>query len=99
MKASYSFSAKLWRSPAGAGWFFLTLPKDQNIPIKTRALGLMKAFGSLRVSALIGETRWKTSIFFDTKAGAFVLPVKADVRRKEGIQLGDIVKCSIAFER
>jgi hypothetical protein len=58
----------------------------------------MKAFGSLRVSATIGETRWDTSIFFDTKAGAFVLPVKADVRRKESLNLGDSVTCSIALE-
>ena len=99
MSARYAFSAKLWRSGTGAGWFFLTLPADQTMPIKARALGHMKSFGSLRVTALIGETKWNTSIFFDTKVGAFLLPVKADIRRKEGLGLGDTVTCSIEFER
>lgn len=98
MKAAvYSFSTKLWRSSAGAGWFFLTLPKTQSMPIKTRALGQMNAFGSLRVLATIGDTSWNTSIFFDTKAAAFVLPVKADVRRRQSLTLGETVACSIAF--
>ena len=98
MKAKYAFSAKMWRSSAGAGWFFLTLPTAQTMPIKTRALGFMKSFGSLRIVARIGKTVWSTSIFFDTNAGAFVLPVKADVRRKESLALDDTVKCLIEFE-
>ncbi len=99
MTASYSFAGKIWRTSAGAGWFFLTLPDDLTMLIRTRALGLMRSFGSLRVSALIGKTKWNTSIFFDTEANAFLLPVKADVRRKEKIAVGDAVTCSIAFER
>jgi hypothetical protein len=98
MSARYKFSAKLWRSGGGAGWFFLTLPKAQTMPIKTRALDRMNSFGSLRISAIIGATKWSTSIFFDTKAGAFLLPVKADIRRKAGIGPGDTVTCSIEFE-
>ena len=98
MSARFAFSAKLWRSSAGAGWFFLTLPEAHTMPIKTRALGQMKSFGSLRVTAKIGKTTWDTSIFFDTKAGAFVLPVKTDIRRKEGLALGGAVKCAIEFE-
>ncbi|MEQ1819273.1 MAG: DUF1905 domain-containing protein [Terricaulis sp.] len=98
MSARFAFSAKIWRSTAGAGWFFLTLPEAQTMPIKTRALGHMKSFGSLRVTAKIGTTTWNTSIFFDTKAGAFVLPVKTDIRQKESIALGDTVKCAIEFQ-
>lgn len=99
MNAFYFFSGKIWRSSAGAGWFFVTLPDDLTMPIRTRALGMMKSFGALRVSALIGATKWNTSIFFDTKASAFLLPVKADVRRKEKVGVGDVVTCSIEFER
>lgn len=93
------FSGAIWRGSAGAGWFFVTLPEDLTMAIRTRAIGLMKSFGSVRVSALIGDTKWNTSIFFDTKANAFLLPVKGDVRRKERIGVGDTVTCQIAFER
>jgi hypothetical protein len=41
--------------------------------------------GSLPVEVTIGTTTWKTSIFPDTKTKAYVLPIKAEVRKKEGI--------------
>lgn len=46
-------------------------------------------FGSLRVRAEIGATRWSTSIFLS--GGAFVLPLKKSVRAERGIEEGDII--------
>ena len=50
-----------------------------------------RGWGSIRVTTTIGHTIWKTSIFPDSKAGAYLLPVKADVRKKEKIKDGDAV--------
>ena len=47
-------------------------------------------FGSVRVEVTIGEVRWRTSVF-PQKAGGYILPVKADVRRRAGIAAGDEV--------
>jgi hypothetical protein len=47
------------------------------------------------VSAAIGNTTWKTSIFPDSKAGAYLLPVKAEVRKKEKIEAGSSVLVSV----
>lgn len=58
----------------------------------------MNAFGSLRVTAKIGKTAWKTSVFADTKAGAFVLPLKADVRGKEKLAAGDEVAVNVEID-
>ena len=50
----------------------------------------IRGFGSIPVKAQIGKTEWKTSIF-PTKEGTYLLPVKAIVRNKEGINIGDVL--------
>jgi hypothetical protein len=48
------------------------------------------------VTARIRSTAWTTSLF--PKDGGYVVPVKAAVRRAEGIALGDAVRVSLALE-
>lgn len=48
-----------------------------------------EARGIAPVTAIIGATRWKTSIFWDRKRDAYLLPVKAAVRTKEQLREGD----------
>ncbi len=60
------------------------LSKKQSAEITAR-FGLMKrGWGSLPVIVAMGKTTWKTSIFPDKKAGAYLLPLKAEVRKKRG---------------
>ena len=81
-----------------AGWHFVTLPKKQSAEI-TKFFGMLKrGWGSLRVVATVGKTSWTTSIFPDKKAGAYLLPIKADVRKKEGVTSGDILTLVIKIE-
>ena len=83
----------LWtpNPPAKASWHFLTIDPQTAMEIRYEALGRARGFGSIRVSATIGETVWQTSIFPHKESGGFILPVKADVRRAEGIGEGDHV--------
>ncbi|MCL1595275.1 MAG: DUF1905 domain-containing protein [Actinomycetia bacterium] len=46
-------------------------------------------FGSVRVRVRIGDTAWGTSLFPDTKARSYVLPVKRSVREREDLGIGD----------
>ena len=48
-------------------------------------------FGSVKVEAAIGEVTWTTSLFPDRRTGGYILPLKADVRRRAGIITGDEV--------
>lgn len=98
MSARFAFRAKLWRYAGDAAWHFLTLPKDVSAQVRTLSHGLRNAFGSLRVIARIGKTEWRTSVFADAKAGAFLLPVKADVRKKEKIADGDMVDTRVEID-
>lgn len=54
-----------------------------------------KGWGSIPVTVTLGKSTWKTSIFPDKKAGTYLLPLKAAVRKKEGVGAGDKVRFEI----
>ena len=95
MTLDETFKAKLWTQESTGAWHFVTLPADLSKRIRVLTTGQRKPFGSFRVKASIGLSSWETSLFHDTKRNAFLLPVKADVRRKEKIKPGDIIEVSI----
>jgi hypothetical protein len=53
-------------------------------------LGKRRGFGSVKVAAQIGNSRWQTSLF-PQKSGGWFLPVKKPVRLAEGLDFGDEV--------
>ena len=59
--------------------------------------GIRRGFGSVRVAVTIGATSWRTSIFPDSKTGAYLLPVKNAVRAAEHLETGDEVKAQLKF--
>ena len=96
-KKNFSFNAKLWVYPGEtANWHFLTVPKSISSDIKTLYGSLARGWGSFPISVTIGKTNWKTSIFPDTKAGTYLLPIKKHVRSQEGLFEHD--KVSVKFE-
>ena len=88
---TYRLRGKVWLHGQGS-WHLVTLPKGPAKEIRMLLGGATgRGWGSVRVSATIGSTTWQTSIFPDKKAGSFLLPVKAEVRKAEGIETGDMV--------
>lgn len=89
-----TFSAELWEYNGKGSWHFITLlvPLSQQIKFFH---GGKPGFGSVRLEASIGEVVWKTSVFPDSGRGAYVLPVKAAVRKQACIRKGDTVTVSI----
>lgn len=90
----YEFEAEVWVSGGEGAWHFLSLPGDVGEGLKALR-GPARNFGSMRVSACIGETVWKTSLFPDRRLGTFLLPIKADVRHRQGLGVGDTVRATI----
>ena len=88
----------LWQpaEPKGGGWHFLTVRGAVAAEIRYAALGRTGGFGSVKVTATIGETTWATSLFPHKESGGFLLPLKADVRRREGIEAGAEVTARLA---
>ena len=81
----YSFISIVWQFPGMSGWHFLTIPKDISEDITHQFSDKKRGWGSLPVAVKIGNTNWKTSIFPDTKIGAYLLPLKSDLRKNERI--------------
>ena len=79
----------LW-SGEGGSWHFITVPEEQCAPIRAQAFSGPRGFGSVRVQAIIDNVAWRTSVF-PQKSGGYILPVKAEVRRKADVAAGDEV--------
>lgn len=83
----------LWRpnDRKGGGWHFLTIDGQTSAELRYAALGRTGGFGSIKVEARIGGTIWSTSLFPHRETGGFILPLKADVRKREKIGADDVV--------
>lgn len=92
---TYAAKAKVWVYPGAAGWHFVTLLGPLAKRIKARHGAKARGWGSLPVRATIGKTSWLTSIFPDAKEGTYLLPLKAEVRKKEHVGQGDVVALKI----
>lgn len=91
----FEFTAPLWRWEARQElWTFVHLPREASEEIEEMADGVAGGFGSLRVTVTIGTSRWRTSIF-PGGDGRYVLPIKAAVRRVEGLGLGDEARVAL----
>src|SRR5690242_9525956 len=86
-RPSWELTAPLWRWRDGS-WHFLTVPDDVSDEIADLAEGRSGGFGAVKVEVSCGRTTWQTSLFPSTERSAYVLPVKAAVRRAEGLWEG-----------
>ena len=77
-----------WRGPAP--YHFITVPEEPSAALESASLKLSYGWGCIPVAARIGGTTWSTSLF--PKEGLYLVPIKAAVRRAEGLDLGDVTK-------
>jgi Domain of unknown function (DUF1905) len=92
----FTFTAKLWLWSGKGAWHFVTVPEEISGQIKM--LTQRRGFGSARVSACIGESHWKTSVFPDAKSGCYFLPVKAEIRKRCNIKEGDNIAVALNLD-
>lgn len=85
-KVKYTFSACTWQHPSPGGWIFVSLPVEMAEEIRAHLKWQEEGWGRLKAMAQIGDTKWETAIWFDTKHNTYLLPLKAEVRKKEGIE-------------
>lgn len=104
MSDTVSHTGKLWvwtNGTAPASWHFLTIDGAAAEAIAAHEamrrleLGRGRGFGSVKVCARIGSSEWNTSVFPDKAQGGYLLPVKATVRKAEGIGEGSVVALTL----
>lgn len=79
------------------GWTIVSLPKKLSIEIRDNFKYLEEGWGRMKVTANIGNSEWRTSIWFDTKQGIYMLPIKAEIRKKEKIVVNQDVKIILSI--
>lgn len=70
------------------------MPEEQSAAIKAEAMEIPRGFGSVKVEAAIGDVAWRTSVF-PLNAGGYLLPVKADIRKRAQLSAGDAVTVAL----
>ena len=58
-----------------------------SVEIRENFKRLEEGWGRMQVAAKTGKSEWKTAIWFDTKQDTYLLPLKAEIRKKENIVL------------
>jgi hypothetical protein len=46
----------------------------------------------------IGGSSWNTSIWFDTKADSYLLPIKVAIRKKESLAIGKFLNGRLVLD-
>lgn len=96
-KIKYEFSAKVWQYAAPGGWYFVSVPKDLSEEIRAIFKTEEEGWGRLKAIAKIGNSEWKTAIWFDSKTGNYLLPVKAEIRKKEKIEADKVTQIELSI--
>ena len=87
------FGGELWFWKGPSPWHFVTVPEDECGELEATSAFVTYGWGMFPVTAQVGGTGWKTSLF--PKDGRYIVPVKARVRKAEGLKVGDMVTVSL----
>lgn len=91
----YEFNAKPWQFVGPNSWTFISLPTDISKEIRENLKNEEQGWGRLKAIAKIGKTEWKTAIWFDTKHNTYLLPLKAEIRKNENIEIDKMTNATI----
>jgi hypothetical protein len=94
--ARFEFEARIihWRGPSP--FFYAPLPLEQAAEIRRLARAVTYGWGMIPVEATIGETVFQTSLF--PKDETYLLPLKAAVRRRAEITVGDLIRVDMIVQ-
>jgi hypothetical protein len=81
------FSGEIWHWRGPSPFHFVTVPEELCDALDATAGLVSYGWGMIPVSVRIGDTGWKTSLW--PKDGRYIVPLKADVRRAEALEVGD----------
>ncbi len=83
------FEGEIWHWRGPAPYHFVTIPDEQSDALRAIARSVTYGWGMIPVTARIGHTEWKTSLF--PKGDRYIVPIRDSVRAAEQLQAGDRV--------
>ena len=95
INTTYLFTASVWQHPSTGGWYFVSLPNELSQEIREHFGWKEEGWGRLKGKAKVFKSFWDTAIWYDTKLNTYILPLKAVIRKKEKIEIGNILDVEI----
>lgn len=86
---SFRFTGEIWCWRGPAPYHFVTVPEAECGELKALSGLVTYGWGMIPVTARIGVTEWKTSLF--PSNGGYLVPIKDRVRSANGLATGDWV--------
>ena len=93
MKRDVTFKVTVQKFSGSGGWVYVAVPKKYTNELKQRR----RAWGMYPITAHIGKTSWKTKLMMK-KGGDFFVALKATIRDKEKLAVGDRIIVSFKLE-
>ncbi len=90
------FTGEVWFWKGPSPWYFVTVPDEECAELEATSAFVSYGWGMIPVAARIGDTGWKTALW--PKDGSYVVPLKAMVRRAEGLDVGDTVGVQLSVD-
>ncbi len=94
-KIKYEFSAKVWQYSGPNGWHFVSLPVEMASEIRENFKSMEEGWGRMKAIAEIGMSQWETAIWFDKTHKTYLLPLKAEIRKREQLEKDKEINISI----
>ena len=97
MSLEYTFAVPIRVfEDAGTRALFAWMPREMAAEILEGVKAVKKKPGkSVKVTAIVGRTRWDTAIFRDEAEKTYALPLKAAVRDAEQLREGETVEATV----
>jgi hypothetical protein len=83
------FSGPVWEWRGPAPHHFVTVPEAEAGMLEAVSEMVTYGWGMIPVSVSMGRAEWTTSLW--PKDGGYIVPLKAAVRKAEGVEVGDVV--------
>ena len=96
-KIKYAFTAKIWQHQGQGGWYFVSLPLEFTKEIRENLKWQEEGWGRMKATASVNQLEWDTAIWFDKKHDTYLLPIKAEIRKKAKLELNQIMEVCISI--
>ena len=99
LEIKFSDSCKVWVSKTR--WYFVQVPAENTEEIRFFSSNMQtkkRGFGAVKVTAIIGDVSWQTSIFPSFTSKQYLLFLKAEVRKRAKIAEGDAVNVRLNIQ-
>jgi hypothetical protein len=94
--ARFSFETRViyWRGPSP--FFYAPIPEPHVEELRRLAKIVTYGWGMVPVDVRIGDVGFTTSLF--PKDGGYLLPLKADVRRRTNVTADDVIAIELTIQ-